>query len=177
MLTDQIKFLTLNASSHLLQPRSSPAPSSSGQSQGTMVNPSQYRHPGHSSTTTQVPQSSYPQSYGPYQQQIPPIHGPSWFNTSIAAPQASHPTAPPPVQSHSPHSQTEEWDDTYLSVLGTQDLRQLRELLARSNPEVTMPLNGTPPLSQAVILTLVHRVCSGFDALWISTDDRKLAAG
>jgi hypothetical protein len=50
------------------------------------------------------------------------------------------------------------WDDTYLAVLGTQDTRQLRELLSRSNPEVIMPLKGQPPLSQAVILTLVHRV-------------------
>jgi hypothetical protein len=39
-------------------------------------------------------------------------------------------------------------------------LRQLRELLARSNPEVIMPLNTTPPLSQAVILTLVHRLAA-----------------
>jgi hypothetical protein len=45
-------------------------------------------------------------------------------------------------------------------VLSTQDLRQLRELLARSNPEVIMPLNTTPPLSQAVILTLVHRLAA-----------------
>ena len=50
------------------------------------------------------------------------------------------------------------WDDTYLNVLGTQDTRQLRELLARSNPDAVMPLKGQSPLSQAVILTLVHRV-------------------
>ena len=50
------------------------------------------------------------------------------------------------------------WDDSYLNVLGTQDTRQLRELLARSNPDVVMPLKGQSPLSQAVILTLVHRV-------------------
>jgi hypothetical protein len=43
-------------------------------------------------------------------------------------------------------------------VLGTQEARQLRELLARSNPEIVMPLNGPGPLSQAVILTLLHRV-------------------
>jgi hypothetical protein len=124
----------------------------------------QYRHASH--TTAQLPQSGYPQSHAPYQQQqqqqqhqMPPMHGQqSWFNAAIVAPQASHPAAPPPVQSHTPPVQTEEWDDSYLSVLATQDLRQLRELLARSNPEVTMPLNSAPPLSQAVILTLVHRV-------------------
>lgn len=37
------------------------------------------------------------------------------------------------------------WDDTYLTMLGTQDLRQLRELLARSNPEVVMPLKEQSP--------------------------------
>lgn len=57
-----------------------------------------------------------------------------------------------------PPAQTEEWDDTYLAVLGTQDIRQLRELLAQSNPDVVMPSNGPSPLSQAVVLTLVHRV-------------------
>ncbi|KAJ3475949.1 hypothetical protein NLI96_g11487 [Meripilus lineatus] len=62
---------------------------------------------------------------------------------------------PPP-----PPSQPEEWDDTYLAVLGSQDPRQLRELLARSNPDIIMPLNGSGPLSQAVVLTLVHRLSS-----------------
>jgi hypothetical protein len=61
------------------------------------------------------------------------------------------------------------WDDTYLAVLGTQDNRQLRELLARSNPEVIMPLKGQSPLSQAVILTLVHRV-----RLFLQLNDRLL---
>lgn len=45
-----------------------------------------------------------------------------------------------------------------MSVLGGQDLRQLRELLARSNPEVILPSSGKGPLSQAVVLTLIHRV-------------------
>ena len=97
------------------------------------------------------------------------MHGP-WFGPSIAAPQASHPTAPPPIPSQNSGisnlnrtpplhpQQPEEWDDTYLAVLGTQDNRQLRELLARSNPDITMPVGGGGPLSQAVVLTLVHRV-------------------
>ena len=41
-----------------------------------------------------------------------------------------------------------------------QDLGQLRELLARSDPEVIMPLSSTPPLSQTVILTLLHRLAA-----------------
>ncbi|KAH0830388.1 hypothetical protein J3R83DRAFT_1782 [Lanmaoa asiatica] len=94
---------------------------------------------------------------------VPPIHG-SWYSSpNIAAPQASHPIAPPPPppppsSQRSPPTQSEEWDDTYLAVLGTQDPKQLRELLARSNPEIVMPLNGPGPLSQAVILTLLHRL-------------------
>ena len=63
------------------------------------------------------------------------------------------PRATPPSS-----GQPEEWDDTYLAVLGSQDTRQLRELLARSNPDIVMPLNAPSPLSQAVMLTLVHRV-------------------
>ena len=122
----------------------------------------QYRHQGQ--LPAQLPQQSgYPQ-HGGYQQPLPPppvLHNPQpWFNTNIAAPQASHPAPPPPVQSHTPPAPTEEWDESYLAILGTQDLRQLKELLARSNPEVVMPLNSAPPLSQAVILTLVHRLAA-----------------
>lgn len=143
-----------------LPARSSPAPSTSGNLSQLL------RHP----NLPPVNQSSnnYAQSHGPYQpqQQQAPMHGP-WFGPSVAAPQASHPVAPPPVPSQQanilrtpppPPNQSEEWDDTYLAVLGSQDSRQLRELLARSNPDVVMPLNGPGPLSQAVVLTLVHRV-------------------
>lgn len=167
MLSEQVKHLSLNntvsnASSHLLSSRGSPAPSApTNQQQAGLVGVSQYRH--QAQLPTQLPQQSgYPQQHGGYQQSIPPppvLHNPqAWFNTNIAAPQASHPAAPPPVQSHTSPAPTEEWDESYLAVLGTQDMRQLRELLARSNPEVVMPLNQTPPLSQAVILTLVHRL-------------------
>ncbi|EPT05944.1 hypothetical protein FOMPIDRAFT_1026825 [Fomitopsis schrenkii] len=102
----------------------------------------------------------------PYQgPQMPALMQQPWFSQNIAAPQASHPTAPPPLPPQqalrtSPQTQTEEWDDTYLGVLGSQDARKLRELLARSNPEIVMPLKGPGPLSQAVVLTLVHRLSS-----------------
>ena len=53
----------------------------------------------------------------------------------------------------------EDWDETFLSTLGKQDPRLLRELLQRCNPEVVMPSKReNTPLSQAVILTLIHRV-------------------
>ena len=169
MLSEQVKYMTLNNSvsntpSHLLQSRGSPAPPApTNQPQSGLVGVNQYRHP--AQLPTQLPQQSgYSQQHGGYQQPLPPppvLHNSqAWFNANIAAPQASHPTAPPPVQTHTPPAPTEEWDESYLAVLSTQDLRQLRELLARSNPEVVMPLNSTPPLSQAVILTLVHRLAA-----------------
>ena len=86
-----------------------------------------------------------------------PLYGPGVTAAGQQAPvqqqwqQQVIPQPPPPPR-------TEEWDDTYLAVLGMQDVKQLRELLARSNPEVVMPTNGPGPLSQAVVLTLVHRV-------------------
>lgn len=45
-----------------------------------------------------------------------------------------------------------------MAVLGTQDPKQLRELLARSSPEVVMPMDRKGPLSMAVILSILHRV-------------------
>jgi hypothetical protein len=152
-LSDQIKFLSINTGTVLQQPqvRGSPGPSAGP---GPMVSFSQqqaFRHP--------VPAVNVAQMYGPPPQQpSQTAMQASWFPSGIPAPQASHPALPPPTQ-HTPPAPSEEWDDTYLAVLGTQDTRQLRELLARSNPEVVMPLKGSPPLSQAVILTLVHRVC------------------
>ena len=170
VLSEQVKFLTMNASSssfgHNMPNRSSPGPSNNN-----MLPPTQLsqllRQPNLAPPMSQ-PSSYQPHAYQqppPQPQQPPPMHGP-WFGPNIAAPQASHPTAPPPLPQQQPMSratppasgQPEEWDDAYLAVLGSQDTRQLRELLARSNPEIIMPLNGPSPLSQAVMLTLVHRV-------------------
>lgn len=90
-----------------------------------------------------------------------------------------------PTAVHGIHSkQSEEWENAYLEVLTTQNLEQLRELLARSNPDIIMPLHDAGVgsgetiithsdsdaftishagfLSQTIILTLVHRV-SPFD--------------
>ncbi|TFK54827.1 hypothetical protein OE88DRAFT_1622996 [Heliocybe sulcata] len=167
VLSDQIKYLSLNASlapaptHHALQNRSSPVPSSS------QSNLSQYSQPHLRQPSLQsLPQPSiYPQSHGPYQPPPPSTMQGSWYPPPIAAPQASHPVAPPPAAppvalGQTPPVQNEEWDDTYLAVLGTQDPRQLRELMARSNPEIIMPLTGPTPLSQAVVLTLVHRLAA-----------------
>jgi hypothetical protein len=72
----------------------------------------------------------------------------------------SHLLPAPQRQASPPVGLSEEWDNIYLAVLSTQDPRQLRELLSRSNPEVVLPLNGAGPLSQVAVLTLLHRVSS-----------------
>lgn len=118
-----------------------------------------------------TPPSAYSQIQGQYQP-APPL--PQWYGPPgppLVAPQASHPVAPPPppasmaapmtMQQRSPHMSNQskdDWDDQYLAVLQKQDGRALRDLLARSNADVIMPSNGPSPLSQAVVLTLLHRV-------------------
>ncbi|PIL23859.1 hypothetical protein GSI_13610 [Ganoderma sinense ZZ0214-1] len=168
LLSDQVKYLMNAPASNFghMQNRSSPGPSGAG-----MVPSNQLSQLLRQPNMGPMPQPTGYQPHASFQQPPPPppqpqvMHGP-WFGPNIAAPQASHPTAPPPLppqqalQRGTPPApgQQEEWDDAYLAVLGTQDIRQLRELLARSNPEVVMPLNGPSPLSQAVMLTLVHRL-------------------
>jgi hypothetical protein len=113
-----------------------------------------------------MPPPPQPQNY-PHnfqQQPPPPVMHPAWYGPPIAAPQASHPATmpqPPPQQSQqnqSPPIKADQWDEIYLGVLHTQDASKLRELLSHTNPELIMPLNGPALVSQAVILTLVHRV-------------------
>jgi hypothetical protein len=67
-------------------------------------------------------------------------------------------------------------DDTYLAVLGTQDLRQLCELLVRPIPEAVMPLKGQSPLLLPVVLMLVHNVSFFFPAGQSITDIRMCLA-
>ncbi|KAI0268429.1 hypothetical protein BGY98DRAFT_1190686 [Russula aff. rugulosa BPL654] len=57
-------------------------------------------------------------------------------------PSSSYPALPPPTQQTPPALSKEMWDDTYPAVLGIHDHRNF----------------GQDPLSQAVILTLLHRL-------------------
>lgn len=163
MLSDQVKFLSLNsAASHRMATSSSPAPSISGV--GSM-NQGVHRAQNLPPATTQAPPVYSGQPLGSFTQpQQPSQMHPTWYPSTIAAPQASHPIAPPqppplPLSSQrTPPAQLDAWDDTYMAVLGTQDPKQLRELLARSTPEVVMPLDRKGPLSMAVILSILHRV-------------------
>ena len=165
-LSEQIKFMTMNMPSMSHPP---PLPShSSPSSSSSNYLPAGQSPMGQSHHRTAMGSTS---NYQPSFQQAPPpssgLHN-QWYGPNLPGPppaqqvvqqMASQPVAPPQAQ------KTEEWDDTYLAVLSTQDLKQLRELLARSNPEIIMPSNGPGPLSQAVILTLVHRV-SNFAGLF-----------
>jgi hypothetical protein len=161
-----VKYLSLNQPSGLLH-HIQPAPQSHN-SPGSGVSsnqPSHLRQPNlpssniPSSATSQV--STNFGTHSNFQPQGPPPLQPQWFPPTIAAPQASHPATmpqPPPQPDRSPPVKSDQWDEIYLSVLHTQDISKLRELLARTNPELIMPLSGQPLVSQAVILTLVHRV-------------------
>ncbi|KAL5511726.1 hypothetical protein ACEPAH_4944 [Sanghuangporus vaninii] len=165
-LSEQIKFMTMNMPS-MSHPSSIPSHSSPSGS-GTSYLPAGQSPMGQSHHRSgNVPSMAPTSTYQPsFQQGPPPASGVQhqWYGPNL--PGQSHgqqqvvqqlqaqPVAAPPAP------KTDEWDDTFLAVLSTQDLKQLRELLARSNPEIIMPSNGPGPLSQAVILTLLHRLAA-----------------
>ncbi|KAG1835694.1 hypothetical protein EV424DRAFT_1358313 [Suillus variegatus] len=166
MLSDQVKFLSLNsAANHRIATGSSPVPSVSNMSS---MSQGMHRSQNLPPATTQAPVYGS-QSLGSFSQQPQPsqmhTHA-TWYPSTIAAPQASHPIAPPqpppppPLSQRSPPAQHDAWEDTYMAVLGTQDPKQLRELLARSSPEVVMPMDRKGPLSMAVILSILHRLAT-----------------
>jgi len=164
-LQEQVKFLTINNASnvaaqhnqHLHQHRASP-PVIATSPHGGM---SSHLPRNNMSSAYNQTQPSYGQSAG--------VNPSAWYTTNQHAPLLSQaipqqqPSAQPTIPTTSSSaaqqdSQKEDWDENYLAVLATQDLRQLRELLARSNPDAVMPLSGPCPLSQAVVLTLIHRL-------------------
>jgi len=161
---------------HLPQPQptqSSPSGSTNAPPPGN-INASHLRQANIPPPNPPVP--TYVQTHPSFQQPPPPqppIHQ-QWY-TSIAAPQASHPATIPqapasaPQQERTPPVKTDQWDENYLGVLHSQDPVKLRELLSRTNPDLVLPLNGPPLVSQAVILTLIHRVGTirNYFVLWI----------
>ncbi|PFH50051.1 hypothetical protein AMATHDRAFT_41111 [Amanita thiersii Skay4041] len=176
-LSDQVKFLSMNSSTtsglHLQQSQpthTSPGPAVT-QMQSNLTQ-QHLRQPNLGPAAVQ-PSSSYGHPHGKFPQQTttttqqaappPPMHA-SWYPSSIAAPQASHPATipqPPPqtiTQERTSPIKHDQWDEIYLSVLQTQDAVKLRDLLSHTNPEVIMPLNGPSLVSQAVVLTLIHRL-------------------
>ncbi|CEL55215.1 hypothetical protein RSOLAG1IB_01223 [Rhizoctonia solani AG-1 IB] len=95
------------------------------------------------------------------------INGCSPNSSSSNKQQQQQPQSQSQQQPQPQPQRSEDWDDTFLGVLSTQDHGKLRELLARCNPEVIMPSsgNGQSPLSQAVVLTLIHRLSSTLSEL------------
>ncbi|KAJ7090254.1 hypothetical protein B0H15DRAFT_255005 [Mycena belliarum] len=164
-LAEQVKFLSINPAAPPLhqfqqpqQVHNSPGPSVQHVQPGNMAQPHLRQQQG----MAPAPQpQNYPHNF---QQQPPHTMHPGWYGPAIAAPQASHPATmpqPPPPQSQqdrTPPIKPDQWDEIYLGVLHTQDLSKLRDLLARTNPELILPLNGPALVSQAVVLTLVHRL-------------------
>ncbi|CAA7267926.1 unnamed protein product [Cyclocybe aegerita] len=168
-LSEQVKYLSMNAPPpilHHLQPTQQPQNSPGGPPPQLQANlgPSHLRQ-------ANIPPVNAPTGYTqthpaqfqqpPPQQQQPPVQ--PWYNT-IAAPQASHPATIPqpppsaPQPDRTPPIKPDQWDEIYLGVLHSQDQTKLRDLLLRTNPDLVLPLNGPPLVSQAVILTLIHRL-------------------
>ncbi|KAG8981882.1 hypothetical protein FRC05_000024 [Tulasnella sp. 425] len=131
---------------------------------------------------TKAPEAAPIGDYQPRQQVAPPPQNTSssfmspysqppsanWVNAPMNVQQ---PLGPPPPHHQSTLQQaqapppppqparTEDWDDTFLTTLGLHDQQKLRELLNRCPPDVVMPTSGQPsPLSQTVILALIHRL-------------------
>ncbi|KAJ3815773.1 hypothetical protein EV368DRAFT_44285 [Lentinula lateritia] len=170
-LSDQVKFMSMNLTGSALHQIQHQQPVHGSPASGM---PSQLppQLPSHLSSqhSSQKMTSQLPPSYsmGNQGSSYPPPQAvqpqPQWYNHPIAAPQASHPAVPPPPahpQSQpSPSIPPDQWDEMYLSVLHTQDTNKLKELIVSTDPELIIPLNGTPLVSQAVILTLVHRLSS-----------------
>ncbi|EAU88362.2 hypothetical protein CC1G_05128 [Coprinopsis cinerea okayama7 len=174
-LSDQVKFLSMNpvnppsSSHHHLQ---GPQPSQ-GSPAGSIqpgIGQQAHRQAPVSGPNPQPQPYSHPHPHQVYQPVPPPqpqpapgpVHQP-WFG--IAAPQASHPATipqplPQPQPERTPPIKADQWDEIYLGVLHTQDVDKLRDLLGHTNPDLIMPLNGQPLVSQAVVLTLVHRLSS-----------------
>jgi len=170
-LSDQVKFLSLSGAAppppiHHIQPPQQPQNTAAGPPVPTQanVNPVHLRQA--NIPPANPPVTTYAQPHAPFQQQQvqPPLPlQQQWYNP-IAAPQASHPaqipqaSIPQPQQERTPPLKSDQWDENYLGVLHSQDTNKLRDLLTRTNPDLVFPLNGVPLVSQAVILTLIHRL-------------------
>ncbi|KAK7049242.1 hypothetical protein VNI00_005843 [Paramarasmius palmivorus] len=173
-LSDQVKYMSLNQTGsalHHIQQAPQPHHGSPAGSGSSNINQSHLRQPNVQANlpppSTQVSPNNYSVPHGTYPPPPPPQVQPQqsmlshpWLSNNIVAPQASHPAIPPPAPQaeRTPPIKPEQWDEIYLGVLHTQDATKLRDLLAHTNPEVIMPLQGQVLVSQAVILTLVHRL-------------------
>ncbi|KAF8522117.1 hypothetical protein BU17DRAFT_87217 [Hysterangium stoloniferum] len=162
-LTEQVKMLNLNMpvnpppqhTHHQGRVPASPPSGSGTHGHGTL--PSHLRQPNYP-INPPIPQAYGTQaSYGP-----PPASQGQPYYTPTSLPGQPTPPSTAQVPNVTPGGSktNEEWEEIFMSILGSQDLRQLRDLLSRSKAEVVLPAGGKGPLSQAVVLTLVHRLAS-----------------
>ncbi|KAF7338662.1 hypothetical protein MVEN_02092700 [Mycena venus] len=143
-LAEQVKFLSINPAA--------PPPLHQFQQPQQVHN-----SPGPSVQHPQAPNAHLRQQNMP-----PPPPPPAASELSPQLPAAAttpcYASGMPAQQERTPPIKADQWDEVYLGVLHTQDPSKLRELLSHTNPELIMPLNGPTLVSQAVILTLVHRL-------------------
>jgi len=111
-----------------------------------------------STTSSFMPTYPQPQNNGWNNPSIPSIQQPlgpppPMISSIVNVPPAAQAPAPAPAP-----VRVEDWDSTFLNTLGQNDQKQIRDLLARSPPDVVLPVGQTSPLSQTVILALIHRL-------------------
>ncbi|KAG9015018.1 hypothetical protein FRB94_007090 [Tulasnella sp. JGI-2019a] len=97
-----------------------------------------------------------PMNSQPVQSPLGPLLPPPTMAPVPPAPAQSLPPAPQRVESTPQRS--EDWDSTFLNTLGQNDHKQIRELLSRTPPDSVFPVGQVSPLSQTVILALIHRL-------------------
>jgi len=155
-LTEQVKTLAVQVNARIPTPRTETAAVD-------------YHRQGPAST------NSTASSFMPYSQpqlqpqsQVPAqAQQGGWVNPGITQsiqaplgppPQSIPTVVSPPIQAPPAPVRVEDWDSTFLTTLGQNDHKQLRDLLSRSPPDVVLPVSQPSPLSQTVILALIHRM-------------------
>ncbi|KAG8865326.1 hypothetical protein FRB96_000216 [Tulasnella sp. 330] len=118
------------------------------------------------STSSFLPSYSQPQqgSWGnptmntqPVQSPLGPLLPPPTMASAAPPTQAPAPAPAPHRAEPTPH-RNEDWDSTFLNTLGQNDHKQIRDLLSRTPPDSVLPVGQVSPLSQTVILALIHRL-------------------
>jgi len=156
-LTEQVKSLSMQVSqvnARSSTPRTEPTPSEYLQQQHHR----QAAMPTNSSASSFMPTYAQPQNNGWSNNPLPPA-----IQQPLGPPPSLLSSMPPPAQAQAPAPapappRVDDWDGTFLGTLGQNDPKAIRDLLARSPPDVVLPVGQTSPLSQTVILALVHRL-------------------
>ncbi|KAF8310181.1 hypothetical protein DL93DRAFT_2169872 [Clavulina sp. PMI_390] len=168
---------------HQHQPQHLPSPPSNAQQQSRMLppQPTSWQGPIQPPMPQQAPVGQLPQltrepatyapqpvqpiptyaTQQPYERQGSPLKQ-AQSQVPIVAPQPKQVIAPP-----SELPPAEDWDEMFLAALGRdQPITTVRALLARCDPNVILPSQRElSPLSQAVVLTMIHRLAESLNDL------------